>query len=126
MATKQKTEKVVVMSKISRDRYQELLVLLSKSTNHSMSALIRQILSNRPVKCRTYDQTYDRVLEGMHSIQMEIQEIAVNVDQMVHDVLVNSGTPKDRKMARRLEGKLKEALWKLEVLEKMVQGHFGT
>lgn len=114
----------MVMSKISQDHYQELLGLLSKSTNHSMSALIRQILSNRPIKCRTHDQTYERVLEGMHAIHMEIQEIGVNVDQMVHGFLVNHDTPRNRKMARRLEGMVKEALVKLEVLEKVVQGHF--
>ncbi|QDH81235.1 hypothetical protein FKX85_20255 [Echinicola soli] len=124
MATKQKTEKVVVMSKISMERYRELLGLLSKSTNLSMSALIRQILSNKPITCRTHDQTYDLVMERMSSIQMEIQEIGVNVDQVVHDFLVNSDAPRRRKLAKRLEGKVKEALRKLEDLENVVKDHF--
>ncbi|SIT10429.1 plasmid mobilization protein [Belliella pelovolcani] len=69
-----------IESRISETKFQELLTLLSKSQNQTMSSLIRDILSKRKVTITTYDRSLDFVLEELSQIHQQINAIGVNVN----------------------------------------------
>ena len=71
-----------IESRISTDKYEELVDLLSKCQNQTMSSLIRKIICNQKVKLIHYDQTQDLLMEKLSGIQSELKRIGVNVNQL--------------------------------------------
>ncbi|WP_200978212.1 hypothetical protein [Echinicola sp. 20G] len=110
-----------VESRISMERYQYLLDLLSKSQNATMSSLVRDILSNKTIVCKTHDETFDLLLDRMNSIQMEIHAIGVNINQVTRYFNSLEDPLRKKGLVRKLEKLLAEAGVKVDGLEKLIK-----
>jgi len=71
-----------IESRISTDKYEELVDLLSKCQNQTMSSLIRKIICKQKVRIIHYDQTQDLLMEKLSGIQSELNRIGVNINQL--------------------------------------------
>jgi hypothetical protein len=49
-----------------------------------MSELVRDILENKPVTVRVYDDTFDQYMEQLILITKEVNAIGVNINQVTH------------------------------------------
>lgn len=71
-----------VMTRIRKEKYEELSALTKKSKGETVSSLIRKIIHDRPVKVFTYDESLDLVMEELAANRAEILKIGVNINQM--------------------------------------------
>jgi len=69
-------------TRVNEARYQALQEMLKKSTLHSMSELIRDILDNKPVRVLIHDDSLEQYMESLSSVQKELRSIGVNVNQI--------------------------------------------
>ena len=69
-------------TRVNDRKFAELKTLLARSRNKDMSALIRDILYNRPVKIVVRDETLDNVMEELARVRTEIRAIGVNINQI--------------------------------------------
>jgi hypothetical protein len=60
--------------------------LLDQNPGNDMSNLIRTILTDRPVRIFTRDETYDNLLDELARIRTEIRRIGVNINQVTRQV----------------------------------------
>lgn len=73
-----------VFSRINKEKYEELLAQLNKSSCRTISELIRHILNHDKIRVITYDATLDKVMEQLSGIRKELQAIGVNINQVTH------------------------------------------
>lgn len=71
-----------VETRVNAKKYNELQELLKKTINKDLSALLRDILTNRPIKTYTYDRTLDITMEELTALRSEIRAIGVNINQI--------------------------------------------
>jgi MobC-like protein len=69
-------------TRVNTRKYQELQRILRQNPNKDMSALLRDILENRPIKVFTRDLTLDNLMEELAKLRMEIKAIGVNINQI--------------------------------------------
>ena len=81
-AEDQSKKHYAVTTHLTAVKYQELQELLSKSPNLGMSALVRAILENKPVKVVVRDETQDLWIQEMGNLRTEIRSIGVNINQI--------------------------------------------
>jgi len=98
----------------------ELLDLLSKCQNQTMSALIRDILTDKDIVCKTHDETFDLVLDHMHCIQMEIHAIGVNINQVTRYFNSQRDPLRKKALVKKLEKQLAQTGEKVDALEKLL------
>lgn len=72
----------LVAAKIDDQTYRKLRRLLDQHPGNDMSNLVRTILTNRPVRIFTRDQTLDNVMEELTRLRTEIKHIGVNINQI--------------------------------------------
>ncbi|MCH7402258.1 hypothetical protein ACFOUP_18350 [Belliella kenyensis] len=109
-----------VESRISETKFQELLTLLSKSQNQTMSSLVRDILCKQKLVVTTYDKSLDVILEKLSLIHQEINAIGVNANQVVRVFHKTGDLSKKLALAKKLANNLNEILKKQESLKNMV------
>lgn len=68
--------------RVNDKKYRELWTLLKKSEHQDMSSLLRDIISNRPVKVFTRDETLDNVMGELARLRTEIRAIGININQI--------------------------------------------
>ncbi|UCS91668.1 hypothetical protein KZP23_13005 [Echinicola marina] len=124
MGARKKSRLKQVESRIPEKRYQELVNLLSKSQNVTMSALIRDILSNKSIVCKTHDETYELLLDQMQSIQMEIHSIGVNINQVTRYFNSLKDPLRKKALVKQVEKQLSLVGNKMEELERVLQKSF--
>ncbi|WP_317195538.1 plasmid mobilization protein [Echinicola shivajiensis] len=124
MGARKKLRLKQVESRIPEQRYQELVNLLSKSQNNTMSALIRDILSNKTIICKTHDETADLLLDQMQSIQMEIHAIGVNINQITRYFNSLKDPLRKKALVKQVEKQLALVGNKIEELESTMQKSF--
>jgi hypothetical protein len=73
-----------IKTRVNEKRYNTLLDLLTRSTHQNMSELVRDILENKPVTIRIYDESFDDFMEQIILIKKEINAIGVNINQVTH------------------------------------------
>lgn len=71
-----------IETRVNEAKWIELQSILSKTMNMDMSALLRDILYNRPIKVYTYDRTLDMVMEELAGIRAQLKYIGVNINQI--------------------------------------------
>ncbi|UCS92411.1 hypothetical protein KZP23_17145 [Echinicola marina] len=120
MGNKHKAPLMLVQSRIPSSRYRELLDLLTKSQNPTMSSLIRDVLSNKTIVCKTHDETYDLLMDRILSIQMEIHAIGVNINQVTRYFNSLEDPLRKKVLVKKLEKLLTETGIKVDGLEKLV------
>ncbi|GAB3655991.1 hypothetical protein GCM10028791_27540 [Echinicola sediminis] len=120
MAKSPKATLKLVQSRIPPAHYQRLLELLSKSQNATMSSLLRDILSNRTIVCKTHDETADLLLDRMHAIQMEIHAIGVNINQVTRYFNSLQDPLRKKALVKKLEKELTSTGRKVDELEKLL------
>ncbi|UCS92248.1 plasmid mobilization relaxosome protein MobC [Echinicola marina] len=125
MGKRNKSRLKQVESRIPEQRYHELVNLLSKSQNATMSALIRDILSNKTIICKNHDETADLLLDQMHSIQMEIHAIGVNINQITRHFNSLNDPLWKKSLVKQLEKQLALVGNKMEELERGLQKSFS-
>src|SRR5690348_13640086 len=81
-AGEQNALKHEVKTRVNEKKYQELTAILSKNPNKDMSSLVRDILSNRPIKIYTHDRSLDLVMEELALLRGEIRAIGININQI--------------------------------------------
>lgn len=90
-----------IHTRITQKKYDELVTLLGRSRSiRTLSELLRNILHEREIVVRTYDQSLDEVMEKLSLIYKELQAIGVNINQVTHRF----------HMEEQPEGKLFQAL----------------
>jgi hypothetical protein len=72
-----------VKSRINDDTYRKLQSVLEKSKLGSLSALIRSILSDRPVVVFTVDNNLVVMLEELSKMRSEFNAVGRNINQVV-------------------------------------------
>lgn len=72
----------LVWTRVNDKKYKELISLLAKMKDETLSGLVRNILQNRTVKMYTHDETIDLLLEELASLRSEIKAIGVNFNQI--------------------------------------------
>ena len=110
-----------IESRISETKFQELLTLLSKSQNQTMSSLIRDILSKRKVTITTYDRSLDFVLEELSQIHQQINAIGVNVNQLTRFFHQTGDLSKKIALIKKVEQSLHQVIESQENLKETVQ-----
>lgn len=86
-----------------------------------MSSLVRDILSNKTIVCKTHDETFDLLLDSMNSIQMEIHAIGVNINQITRYFNSLEDPLRKKGLVRKLEKLLAETGVKVDGLEKLIK-----
>ncbi|GGF42450.1 plasmid mobilization protein [Echinicola rosea] len=124
MSKRRKTTLQLVESRISVERYRQLLDLLSKSRNPTMSSLIRDILSGKAIICKTHDETFDLLLDRMQSVQRELHAIGVNINQVTRHFNSLDDPLRKKALVKTLERQLAQVGKKVDALEKLVKQHF--
>ncbi|MCH7410564.1 hypothetical protein MM239_14245 [Belliella sp. DSM 111904] len=110
-----------VSSSVSESEFQELLTLLSKSHNQSMSSLVRDILCKKKLVVTTYDKSLDLILEKLSLIHQEINAIGITANQVVRVFHKTGDLSKELALAKKLENNLNEILKKQDALKNMVR-----
>jgi len=77
-----KDYKKTVIARISEQKFEELVGILSRSRLRTMSELLRDILDNRKITVEYYDKTLDKVMLELSEIRRELQSIGVNINQV--------------------------------------------
>jgi hypothetical protein len=72
----------LVWTRVNDKKYKELISLLTKTKDETLSGLVRNILQNRTIKVYTHDETTDLLLEELASLRTEIKAIGVNFNQI--------------------------------------------
>jgi hypothetical protein len=73
-----------VFTRISKEKYEELVAILQQSRCKTISELLRHILEDRKITLETYDVSLDKVMEQLSGIRKEIQSIGININQVTH------------------------------------------
>lgn len=76
--------KFKVFARVSKERFDELTALLSKSTCRTMSELIRDILEKRKIRVRTFDNSLATVMAELSLLRTELHAIGININQVTH------------------------------------------
>lgn len=71
-----------IRTRIADKKYKEILTLIEKTKDESMSGAIRKILENRPIRILVHDDTTDALLEELAALRGEIKAIGVNINQI--------------------------------------------
>ncbi len=71
-----------VMTRIKKEKYDELSSLAKLSKGETVSSLVRKIVHDRPVKVFRHDESLDLVMEELAANRAEIRSIGVNINQM--------------------------------------------
>ncbi|MFD2035437.1 hypothetical protein ACFSKL_11580 [Belliella marina] len=116
---KEKTNNLTrrVESRISETKFQELLTILSRSQNQTMSSLIRDILCKQKLVVTTYDKSLDVFLEELSLIHQEINAIGVNANQIVRVFHKTGNLSKKLALAKKVATSLNEVLKKQDHLK---------
>lgn len=72
----------LVWTRVNDKKYKELISLLTKTKDETLSGLVRNILYNRTVKVYIHDETTDLLLEELAALRSEIKAIGVNFNQI--------------------------------------------
>jgi hypothetical protein len=73
----------LIMCRISELKFKELVALLKRDSNLTMSELIRRIIEKQAVTVRVKSTEMAEVLEELVAIYGKLQKIGVNLNQMV-------------------------------------------
>ncbi len=73
-----------VFTRISKEKYEELVAILQQSRCKTISELLRHILDDRKITLETYDVSLDKVMEQLSGIRKEILSIGININQVTH------------------------------------------
>ncbi|WP_029274568.1 hypothetical protein [Pedobacter borealis] len=72
-----------IHTRISKEKYEELVLLLSQSKNiKSLSALLRHILDGNRILVRHQDITSDKMLAELGAVRRELHSIGININQV--------------------------------------------
>ena len=71
-----------IKTRVNDRKFEELQRILRRSPQTDMSALIRAILEDRPIKTVTRDQTLDNTMEELAAIRTEIKAVGNNINQI--------------------------------------------
>lgn len=72
----------LVWTRITDKKYQELVSVLDKTKDETMSGLVRKILYKQPVKTYVHDESLNMVMEELATLRKEIKSIGVNINQI--------------------------------------------
>jgi uncharacterized protein YukE len=72
-----------VEGRITEKRYQELMGILEKDPNLTLSELIRRILQNQPVRLQVRSGELSAAMEQLLEIQSQLKKVGNNVNQLV-------------------------------------------
>src|SRR5882762_3678180 len=76
-----KALKHLICTRISDEKYRELEEILSHPPDRTMSALVRKILENRPIKIFTHDSSMDPALMELAEIREKIRLTGIIINQ---------------------------------------------
>ncbi len=71
-----------VMTRIKKEKYDELSSLAKLSKGETVSSLVRKIVHDRPIKVFRHDESLDLVMEELAANRAEILKVGVNINQM--------------------------------------------
>lgn len=72
----------LVWTRLNDAKYNELLTIVNKTKDETISGLIRKIIYKQPVKIYTRDETLNSVMEELAALRSEIRSIGVNINQI--------------------------------------------
>ncbi|GAB2610238.1 plasmid mobilization protein [Belliella aquatica] len=110
-----------VESRISEAKFQELLGILSRSQNLTMSGLIRDILSKNKLVVTTYDRGLDIFLEQLSTIYQEINSVGININQLTKFFHQTGDLSKKLALVKKVEARLEVVLEKQDQLKNCIQ-----
>ena len=79
-----------VFTHLGKEKYEELLTMLTSSHCRTMSALLRDILTNKKITIRTRDETLDKVMEQLSAIRKELHAVGININQITRQFNIYS------------------------------------
>ncbi|GGF38556.1 plasmid mobilization protein [Echinicola rosea] len=123
MGRKKKTSGALpyrVESRLGERKYRELVNTLQRSEHRTMSALVRELLSNRPIICKTHDDSVERVLEEFSILQMEFHAIGVNINQITRYFNSIEDPLRKKKLVRKVEKQMEQFGKQMDSLEKLL------
>jgi len=71
-----------VMTRIKKEKYEELCRIAVRSKGITVSGLIRRIIHNQPVKVFIQDDSLNMLMEELAANRSEIRAIGVNINQI--------------------------------------------
>ena len=76
-----KALKHLIFTRVNDGKYRELEEILSHPPDRTMSALVRKILENRPIKIFTHDSSIDPALMELAEIREKIRLTGIIINQ---------------------------------------------
>ena len=71
-----------IKTRVNTKTFEKLEKLVGNGPDNDMSALVRNILNNRPLKIFTHDKTLDIVMEELAALRAELRSIGININQI--------------------------------------------
>jgi transcriptional regulator of heat shock response len=74
-----------IHTRVTGEKYNELNAILKQSRSiKTLSELLRNMLDEREIVIRHYDNSLDEVMEKLSLIHKELQAIGININQVTH------------------------------------------
>jgi len=114
-----------VRTRLHKDKYEELELLVKESKGETMCSVVRKVLEEKSIKVFRHDESLDIVMEELAANRAEIRSIGININQMAK--LFNTYPELKQKIFYakngyerflKLEDNIEKLLGKVEVLAK--------